>query len=155
MSRYLELFRALSEGEEALPDVAAPIAPIGPLVPPQAVGNPPKDVAGDPDGWRRRYHNEVDELAIRDGITLAVALCRAYSRLVAEWHLRHALPDPAHCAGCGELLAGAEVHKFETREIVHLDPDLDCWRRYGERWRAAAVSGLTEIGLAPPDGWEA
>jgi hypothetical protein len=145
MSRYLDLFRALSEGEVS----AASIEPIGPPTARRVDG------AGSPDGWRRRYHNEADELAIRDGITLAVALCRAYSRLVAEWHLRHARPDPAHCAGCGELLAGPSVHQFETGEVVHLDPELGCWLRYGERWRAAAVAGLTEIGIPPPDGWGA
>ena len=77
----------------------------------------------------------------------------AYGEAINRWHLLQGQhPDTALCAGCGELLSGAEVLKLPDGVRVHVDDDWLCLRVYGRRWRAEAIKGLAELGIMPPDG---
>jgi hypothetical protein len=70
-----------------------------------------------------------------------------------EWHKRHgAVPDPNHCAGCGEWLPAGEGLRLLDGAVVHVgDPEvIECPAVYGAQWRGAASVALMALGLMRP-----
>jgi hypothetical protein len=76
----------------------------------------------------------------------------AWNTVATEWHRLHGERVPsAICAGCGNLLAGAEVLLLPHGEHAHADADYACIAAYGRRWKRAAEIALAHYGIpAPP-----
>jgi hypothetical protein len=125
---------------------------------PGNTGNPENEirraspsVAADPELWRDFFEERA---AIRefDGLRpRAEAELLAWGELLNQWHLLHGQRWPAwQCSGCDEPIGGLPALANIDGNRVHLG----CCRRFGERWRGAAVIGLHAIGLEPPNGFE-
>jgi hypothetical protein len=126
-----------------------PVLSVVPSPPPV----PRESNTGNAASWRQLYHATADDLMRVHRITLAQALPRAYERMVSEWYLRHAQPDEAHCAGCGERIDDEQtIHIFMTGDRVHLADDLDCWLKFGRLWWTKAEAGSAALGIHKPDG---
>lgn len=116
-------------------------------------------VKGAPDAWGeaewRHYFHERAAIREHDGrAPRAEAERLAYGEALHEWHRRHgARPDRSRCAGCDQLVSGADVLDFGTDGRVHSAGD--CLERYGRRWRGAAEAALRRFGIVPPASWEA
>jgi hypothetical protein len=70
-----------------------------------------------------------------------------------EWHQRHgAVPDPNHCAGCGERLPAGTGVRLLDGAVVHVgDPEvIECPAVYGAQWRESASVALMALGLKRP-----
>ena len=111
-----------------------------------------------PKWWRDRYAARVVHWLLHGQRPWQHAECLAFAELILTWHLQHGTPpDPRCCAGCGDDLpdhSGLVIDREGSR--VHLDGvrGSNCIIAYGARWRGAAVAGLHELGIEPPDGFE-
>jgi hypothetical protein len=87
--------------------------------------------------WRTRGYLRIEALGM------------AWGEAECEWNLRHAKPDPDHCAGCGERVTPGTGDRQIDGAVVHIgDPEhVDCLAIYGAQWRGAASAGLMAMGL--------
>jgi hypothetical protein len=86
--------------------------------------------------WRRRGYSRAEAWRI------------VWGEAEWEWHKRHgAVPDPDHCAGCGQRLAVGSGMELLDGAVVHGG---DCRVVYDAQWRGAASVGLMALGLTRP-----
>ena len=105
--------------------------------------------------WRAWYEERATIRESRAGYPRPVAERLAFKECFTRWHRLHGVcPDPARCAGCGELVSGREVLRLPDGARVHLNAGFSCLTAYGRRWRTVAVKALASLGLTPPEGWE-
>ena len=86
---------------------------------------------------------------VRNILRLAVSWRHPAPELFVRLYRPH--PDPALCAGCGNLLSGSDVLTLPDSVRVHVDDEWSCLRTYGKRWRAEATKALAVMGVLAPD----
>jgi hypothetical protein len=75
----------------------------------------------------------------------------AWNVVAAEWHRQHGERVAGSiCAGCRRPLAGADVLLLPHGEHAHADPEYGCITAYGQQWKGAAASALTQYGIRAP-----
>ncbi len=72
----------------------------------------------------------------------------AFHECVCRWHLINGkAPDTRYCAGCGNVTDNRPTMQLPDGAVVHDDPEHDCLRAYGDKWRGTAEAALAEIGI--------
>ena len=108
----------------------------------------------DGQAWRGWYEERAAIREFDAGYPRPMAERLAFNETVDRWHrLFGARPDPARCAGCGELVSGREVLQLPGGARVHVDSEYVCLIEYGRRWRRSAIEALAALGLIPPEEW--
>ena len=120
-----------------------------------ALSEPEPGPGAEAQAWRNWYKQRCVIRNFERGYPPEMAEALAYGEAINRWHkLYGQRQDPALCAGCGELLSGAEVLILPGSSRVHIDDEWSCLRAYGKRWRAQAVRALAEVGITPPAQWQ-
>jgi hypothetical protein len=74
----------------------------------------------------------------------------AWSEIENRWHRLHGARWPAwQCAGCDQPIGCFRAVTLADGSRVHLGK-LSCLLRFGRRWRSAASSALSNLGIEPP-----
>lgn len=124
----------------------APTAKVG-------AGNP----AAEPLFWRDFFEERAAHRQYDGGYPGVQAEQLAFGEAILEWHRRHgARADPRRCAGCGDILPGDAGLILADGARAHFGGihGVDCLVYYGAKWRGAAIEGLHELGLDPPEAFE-
>jgi hypothetical protein len=110
-------------------------------------GRQTRKLADDP-GWWRDLFEERAAIRQHDGAcSRAEAERLAWEELEHRWHrLFGERTFPELCAGCLQSLDRVQGLALDDGCVVHLA----CVARYGRRWRQAAATALSAIGLQPP-----
>jgi hypothetical protein len=86
-----------------------------------------------PTCWAR--HPDAVARRLADGMA-----CSIWHRLYGE------RVDLDHCAGCRTPMI-SQPFGLPDGTVVHVDPDFECLKLYGRRWRQTAADALAKLGI--------